>query len=286
MSALDLVTYGVDAVKMAERAHPHLFPALDPLLLRAPDPPLLSVEWTNHQRVAFLVEAFASFTDAHFLPYAAVTQARIRALAALTGEPRGRPTFDKLRVAASVMSGEAWGELAPRVKAGKLPQAIAPHAWLLWRAQQWSANLAKAAGAALLIERAFSANDLLTESTLRTFSHVAPDPVLGSVRAESALPAFIGQAYRARKAREMLVYRLGYSPGTLNWTLRQRGEALADYDLRVLHERERLAVQEHETRLLAAARRGTWVWGRWIVGAHPAGRRPHRLTTAMAQDPA
>lgn len=286
MSPPEPVTYGIDGVQLAQKAHPTLFPPLAALVVRAPDPPLLEEDWSNHQRVTFLVNAFTSFLDAHFAPYAAVKQSRIRALAALSGEPRGRPTFEKLRVAAEVMSGDAWGELAPRVRAGKLPQAIAPHAWLLWRAQCWAMGLAKGAGCALTIDRAFNANDLLSESTLRTFSHTAPDPVLGAVRSGSALPSFVGQAERALAARKHLVYRFGYSSDTLRWVLRQRGDALADYDLLALYERERQAVREQEEQLRAAARRGTWVWGRWIPPARSAGRRQQRLTTAIAQDSA
>lgn len=282
MSALP-ITYGVDAVRLAEREHPHLFPRLDPLLARPPDPPHFEEDWPERQRVGFLVEAYASFLSAHFLPYVAVERALARARAAMTGNPQGRPTYEKLRTAAAVMSGEAWGELEARVKVGKLPREIAPHSWLLWRMQSWALGRAKSDGAMLTIERAFSASDLLSEETLRVFTHTAPDPVLGSVRGDATLPAFVGSAYRALKAREQLIYRLGYSRDTIAWALRQRGEALADYDLRALHEREREAVREFEERLRSAARRGTWVWGRWVLPARPAGRRQQRLTTSVAQ---
>lgn len=280
--------YGIEGVQLAARERPDLFPALDPLFVKPPNPPVLEEDWSNHQRVSFLVQAFITFGDAHFIPYEAVRNARIRALAALGDSPCGRATYAKLVTAASVMAGGAWGELAPRVKAGKLPQVIAPHAWLLWRAQSWAAARARRPGTALLIERAFSANDLLSESTLRVFSHVAADLVLGAVRSgphasSFGAPSALGQAARALEVRKQLVYRLGYSGETVNWAIRQHGESLALYDLRALHDRERQMVRDQEAALRAQARRGTWVWGRWFNPAHPATSRSPRLTTALAQ---
>ena len=280
------LTYGVEAVQRAARERPDLFPTLDALLVRPPDAPLIEADWPNRQRVAFLVEAFVTFLDAHFVPYAAIQQARVRALAALGDGPSGRALRAKLETAASIMAGDCWGELAPRVRAGKLPEAIAPHSWLLWRAQAWSEARAKSAGAPLLIERAFSGNDLLSEDKLRVYSHVASDLVLGAVR-PGAQPlgaglSAVGQAARALEVRRQLVYRLGYSPDTVRWAISQSGEALGAYDLRVLHERERQMVRDQEERLRACARRGTWVWGRWFEPARPASSRTQRLTTAQA----
>lgn len=257
--------FGRQAVEEARRRHPDLLPTLDPISVRSPQPPLLLGGQQDIDRVRFLVEAYLSFAVVHADP-SRTTLHRMRAQAALGASPQGRTVFRKLADAARVMAGEDWGPLDIDVRDRKLPAQIAPHSWLLYSMQAHFTHRVKTYPQ---VDQIFSAGRLLSSERLRAYSHTASDLAAGSVRPGSAWVdrAGIGQALAALKVREQLVYERGYTTvDALRLTLSLRGDALYSCGqlLRDLHREEQDKARKLEVEMQQLARRGTWVWGRWL----------------------
>ena len=256
---------GAEAVQVARRHFPDLLPDLQPILVPSPAPPPLPEG--EEARVAFLVEAYVTFSELHAPPGRELRDLVQRAKGAQNG---ARPALGARRAlveAARAMAGESWGELGAAVGAGKLPSAIAPHAWLLWAAGI-DQQRRKVPGWPP-IERLFAPRMLLSGKALRVFSHSGAD-LRASVRAGEtwARSAGVGEAYAELMKRRQLVYERGFRERRdIEVLLYDAAGCHPDgcRDLRAAHEEEREKAGHVAEMLAEMAARGTWVWGRWMA---------------------
>lgn len=270
--------FGIEAVREARRLWPDLLPVLHPIVVAAPSPPMLDPSWDEERRIGFLVEAYLSFAQLH-CPVVELQHARVMALGARRGEGRMAADRRKIAAAAKILAGEGWGMLAEIAEAGKLPPAIAPHSWLLWSASTlWGPARGPRNPARFpMIGDIFTPRRLLQLKTLHHFSHTAENIAAGSTRsgANWAEREGIGGAYRALRAREQAIYRLGLDPAGgrsgCEQDLRAVGACVFGADLLAADTWERDKAREVEQRLERLAEAGTWVWGPWLAG--PAARK-------------
>lgn len=270
--------FGIEAVREARRLWPDLLPVLHPIVVAAPSPPMLDPSWDEERRIGFLVEAYLSFAMLH-CPPAEFQHARVMALGARAGTGRMAADRRKLAAAAKILAGECWGVFAEIAEAGKLPPAIAPHSWLLWSASMlWGPARGPRKPARFpMIGDIFTPRRLLQLRTLHHFSHTAENIAAGSTRsgANWAEREGIGGAYRAARAREQAVYRLGFDPvdgpNACMDALEAVGACLLGENLLRMDTWERGKAREVEQRLAQLAEAGTWVWGPWLAG--PAVRK-------------
>jgi hypothetical protein len=249
---------GTDAVLHARRHWPDLLPELHPVVVRAPQPPMLDPAWSDQHRLDFLVEAYLSFGQLH-CPPAAWQRLRVMAMAARKGGGRCAADRAKLVEAGRIMAGLGWGELEDLILGGKLPREIAPHSWLAWSV----GTLPSQAGFPV-IGSVFSPGRLLQVKNLRIYSHTAQDLSVLATRHGEQLGRRegIGQAYTALKARERAVFALGFADRFDCQTATAAvGAGLGGQDLRQLHAEEKARASQIELRLARLAEAGTWVWG-------------------------
>lgn len=224
----------------------------------APHPPLLR-DVPPSDRVTFLLNAYLSFFEVHAKPGTWDLQKK-RACGLRSSAPQFRGLRASVTKAADVMAGEAWGELQEVVDAGKIPAVVAPHAWLLWGAQNHFAKR----GSPPNIERIFSAGQLLNEESLRVFSHSVTDLVSGSTR----------KVDTGEHGGSVQLYKERYQETAKG--IRDDATQLADILGRSLTARDMLRIQalreeevtravRKEAELVEAATNGFWVWGRWIA---------------------
>lgn len=253
--------YGREAVELCKRRWPDLFPELPPVTVAAPQPPFLSPEMTDHDKVAFLVAAYTTFSDVHGR-LDQIKLHRMRAHSALGVSPQGKSLKRKLLDAANVMAGCAWGTLEEVVRNGKLPAQIAPHSWLLFKMQTHFGGPRSATYPQ--IDKVFSAGGLLNAKSLRLYTHTATDLVSGATRPFKNSEELSFRADEWEVMRLHLVSLNGISPGAT------KEEAAALYPhppgmtLQEIAARDRERAQAEEKRLAQLASQGTWVWGRWL----------------------
>jgi len=252
--------YGREAVELCKRRRPDLFPDLPPVLVAAPQPPMLDPAMADDDKVAFLVTAYLTFMDVHGR-LDQLKLHRMRAQSATGTSAQGRSLKRKLLDAANVMAGCAWGELEEVAKNGKIPAKVAPHSWLLFKMQTHFGG--PRSSAYPQIEKVFSAGGLLNAKSLRLYSHTATDLVGGASR------IFCGPEPSARETsvmRRNLVAAQGVrldDRGFPALALQNDTTSLMD-----LHMEEERAARAEEVRLALLAQQGTWVWGRWIDERH------------------
>ena len=252
--------YGREAVELCKRQWPDLFPELPPVIVAAPQPPMLDPAMSDHDKVAFLATAYLTFMDVHGR-LDQLKLHRLRAQSAVGASPQGRSLKRKLLDAANVMAGCAWGELEEVVRNGKIPAKVAPHSWLLFKMQTHFGG--PRSGSYPQIEKVFSAGGLLNAKSLRLYSHTSTDLVGGASR------IFCGPELSACETsvmRRNLVAAQGVrldARGLPVLALQNDMPSLMD-----LHMEEERGARAEEERLARLAQQGVWVWGRWIDERH------------------
>ena len=251
--------YGREAVELCKRQWPDLFPELPPVIVAAPQPPMLDPAMSDHDKVAFLVTAYLTFTEVHGR-LDQLKLHRLRAQSAVGASPQGRSLKRKLLDAANVMAGCAWGELEEVVRSGKIPDKVAPHSWLLFKMQTHFGG--PRSGSYPQIEKVFSAGGLLNAKSLRLYTHTSTDLVSGASR------IFCGplSACETSVMRRNLVAAQGVrldARGLPVLALQNDMPSLMD-----LHMEEERGARAEEERLAKLAAQGAWVWGRWIDERH------------------
>lgn len=258
--------YGREAVELCKRLWPDLFPELSPVIVAAPQPPMLDPTMSDHDKVAFLVAAYLTFMDVHGR-LDQLKLHRMRAQSAVGASPQGRSLKRKLLDAANVMAGCAWGELEEVVRNGKIPATVAPHSWLLFKMQTHFGG--PRSSSYPQIEKVFSAGGLLNAKSLRLYSHTSTDLVGGATRAFRYPndPQFL-RADEWVLVRERLLSLQGIPLSATKEEAAKLYPHPPGMTLQELAAQDRTRARAEEVRLAMLARQGTWVWGRWIDERH------------------
>lgn len=258
--------YGREAVELCKRRWPDLFPELPPVIVAAPQPPMLDPAMSDHDKVAFLATAYLTFMDVHGR-LDQLKLHRLRAQSAVGASPQGRSLKRKLLDAANVMAGCAWGELEEVVRNGKIPAKVAPHSWLLFKMQTHFGG--PRSDSYPQIEKVFSAGGLLNAKSLRLYSHTSTDLVGGASR--SFLPKE-PDVLRADQYAHIHLFSSVAIHGLPRSATREEVAALypppPGTSLQEMAVRDRACAQAEEERLALLAQQGVWVWGRWIDERH------------------
>lgn len=257
--------YGREAVELCKQQWPDLFPELPPVIVAAPQPPMLDPAMSDHDKVAFLVTAYLTFTEVHGR-LDQLKLHRLRAQSAVGASPQGLSLKRKLLDAANVMAGCAWGELEEVVRNGKIPAKVAPHSWLLFKMQTHFGG--PRSGSYPQIEKVFSAGGLLNAKSLRLYSHTSTDLVSGATR------VFKNLEPGSPRVDEMVnlflqivalkgVPRNATREGILSVVSPPPGMTFQQW-----YARDKERAHAEEERLAQLAQQGVWVWGRWIDERH------------------
>lgn len=256
--------YGREAVELCKQQWPDLFPELPPVIVAAPQPPMLDPAMPDHDKVAFLVTAYLTFTEVHGR-LDQLKLHRLRAQSAVGASPQGLSLKRKLLDAANVMAGCAWGELEEVVRNGKIPAKVAPHSWLLFKMQTHFGG--PRSGSYPQIEKVFSAGGLLNAKSLRLYSHTSTDLVSGASRVfKNAEPGSL-------RADEMVglllqVVAVGVPRNATREVILSMVRPPPGMTFHQLAARDKERAQAEEDRLVKLAQQGVWVWGRWIDERH------------------